>query len=344
MIDEHIVTLSEWLIHFLENNVKPIFKPSTYAHFADNCFKHIMPLLGQKELRKITTAEIQQFFNFKATAGSLKGGPLSPKSVKNMRVIFNLAMKQAVIEGHIRENPVPMTAIKRVRTKRVEALADEDLAILEAYLYSLASSISRAELFNMHLGIRRGETCSLRFGNYNATKGTIHIEETVKRLPNHDAQPGDCKTKLVFNAVKSDSSDRILTLPFFLRDIIDEQRSLFVEQFGRLPSANDFIFFSTKGTLIDPDDLTHFHNDVLKKLGLEHKKLHALRHTFATRGIENGIDVSTMSGILGHADVTTTVHFYVRPRDAAMEKAMLGIRPVSTQTNSQVCKTVELTK
>ena len=67
---------------------------------------------------------------------------------------------------------------------------------------------------------------------------------------------------------------------------------------------------------------------LLCKLGLEHVKFHAIRHTFATRAIENGIDVSTVSGILGHADVTTTTHFYVRPREKAMNRAMQSITPI----------------
>ena len=128
-------------------------------------------------------------------------------------------------------------------------------------------------------------------------------------------------------------------LPPFLQDIINQQRKLFVALFERFPTADDFVFFSAQSTVLDPDNLTHYHDKVLKELGLEHKKFHALRHTFATRGIENGIDVSTMSGLLGHADTTTTTHYYVHPRDAAMENAMLGIRPVSNRQNFEHTRT-----
>ena len=79
---------------------------------------------------------------------------------------------------------------------------------------------------------------------------------------------------------------------------------------------------------MDPDNLQHYFSKLLKKLGLEHVKFHAIRHTFATRAIENGIDVSTVSGILGHADVTTTTHFYVHPREKAMSLAMQTIAPI----------------
>ena len=73
---------------------------------------------------------------------------------------------------------------------------------------------------------------------------------------------------------------------------------------------------------------------LLCKPGLEHVKFHAIRHTFAARAIENGIDVSTVSGILGHTDVTTTTHFYVRPREKAMNRAMQSITPVIQRRHS----------
>lgn len=73
---------------------------------------------------------------------------------------------------------------------------------------------------------------------------------------------------------------------------------------------------------MDPDHLSSYWGDVLDGLGLPHVRFHDIRHTFATRAIEQGIDVATVSGILGHADTTTTTHYYVHPRDASMRRAM----------------------
>ena len=77
-------------------------------------------------------------------------------------------------------------------------------------------------------------------------------------------------------------------------------------------------------------NLSHYFGDVLKGLGLPHVKYHALRHTFATRAVEQGVDVATVSGLLGHADVTTTTHYYVHPCEEAMRRAMSGVAPVAT--------------
>lgn len=324
------MTLGEWLEYWLEVYIKPSHKPSGYEHYTDNCRKHIIPVIGNTPLSEITPSLIQKFFNERSAHGNLRtSGPLSAKSIKNMRVVLDVALKQAVAEGYITANPVPLTAIKHVRAKRVEALTDEEQKVLEEYLFKSSSPLSRAEICALFTGARRGEICALCWKDYNEKSGTIHIERTVKRLKRGPHESDTTKTELVFCPVKSDSSDRSLALPEFLENIIKEQKSSFKEKFGRYPSENDYIFFSTSGGIIDPDNLTRYHNSLLKKLGLSHKKFHALRHTFATRGIENGIDVSTMSGLLGHADTTTTTHFYISPRESAMQKAMLGIKPVS---------------
>ena len=79
---------------------------------------------------------------------------------------------------------------------------------------------------------------------------------------------------------------------------------------------------------MDPDNLSHYFGDVLDGLSLPHVKYHALRHTFATRAVERGVDIATVSGLLGHADVTTTTHYYVHPREDPMRQAMAAVGPV----------------
>ena len=328
-IPEKIMTLKEWLEYWLDNCIKPVAKPSTFEHYADNCRKHVIPIIGDLLLSEITPSILQKFFNERSEHGNLRnGGALSAKSIKNMRVILDVAFKKAVEIELIPANPVPLTAIKHVRSKRVVSLTDEEQETLEQFLFESDNLYSRAEIAALFTGARRGEICAIRWRNYDKKSGQIHIEETVKRLKIVGTDYSKNKTELVFCSVKSDSSDRVLSLPPFLIEIFDMQRTSFFERFGRMPSDNDFIFFGSTGGVMDPDNLTHYHNAVLTELGLKHKKFHALRHTFATRGIEQGIDISTMSGILGHADTTTTTHFYIVPRDAAMRKAMMGIRPV----------------
>ena len=104
---------------------------------------------------------------------------------------------------------------------------------------------------------------------------------------------------------------RSLYLPEVLQGLLTVQWERFRSLFGRAPNGEDFIIYSAVGGVLDPDHLSAYWRDVLDGLHLSHVRFHDIRHTFATRAIEQGVDVATVAGLLGHADVTTTTHYYV---------------------------------
>lgn len=181
----------------------------------------------------------------------------------------------------------------------------------------------------MYSGMRLGECCALRWSCYDPGRGELHIRETVRRVAEDPGQPNGKKRRLVYSEPKTAASRRTLALPAVLLDLLDLQYRRFAERFGRAPEKEEFILYNAKGGAMDPDNLSHYFGDVLAGLGLPHVKYHAMRHTFATRAIENGVDVATVSGLLGHADVTTTTHYYVHPREEAMRRAMRSVTPVA---------------
>lgn len=322
------MTLADWLAYWLENYVRPVVKPSTYESYRSNCELHIIPSLGEMKLENLNSRSIQSFLNSEAKNGNGKtGGPLSPKSMRNLRVVLDVALKQALAEDLIHGNPIPQTVIKSARTKKLEVLTEDMQAQLEKYLFENDDPYHPAILFALYTGLRRGELCALRWEDYNEKTGRITVDETVRRLTNYDAKPGEPKTIMVFNDTKTESSARELQLPEILIQMMKKQRAVYAAKF-REPKPDDFIFFSRNGHMLDPDNLQHKYLRILKRLGLEHVKFHALRHTFASRAIEDGIDVSSVSGILGHANVTTTTRFYVHPREKAMTRAMQSITPL----------------
>lgn len=322
------LTLACWLTYWLETFIRPVVKASTYESYRGHCEKHIIPGLGEIKLNSLTTTQIQRFFNKEAKTGNGKnGGMLSPKTIRNMRVVLDVALKQALAEDLISSNPIPLTVIKSVRTKKLDVMTDDTQEILEKYLVNNEDPYHPAIMFDLYTGIRRGELCALRWNDYNEKTGRITIDETVRRLTNYDAKPGENKTIMVFNNTKTESSYRDLQLPPFLQSLISEQRRKYTKNFG-IPKEDGFIFYSSNGNMLDPDNLQHHFLNILRKLNLGHLKFHTIRHTFATRAIEKGIDVSTVSGILGHSNVTTTTRFYVHPREKAMTKAMANMTPL----------------
>lgn len=325
-------TLQEWAQWWMETYVKPTAKPSGYEHYHDNLYKHILPKLGKYRMDKLTTPVVQTFLNEAAAHGNLRtGGPLSPKSIKNMRVVLDVCCKRAVADGYMAVNPVPATVYKHCSSRRVEVMSNADQKVLEEWLFRDLSLQNAGIIQGLYSGMRLGEVCALRWRHFNSTKGCLYVEETVRRISRYqdDAAYGT-RTQLVFSEVKTDSSKRTLYLPDVLLSLLSFQYERFQQMFGRTPELDDFIFFNTKGGFMDPDNLSHYFGDVLEGLDLPHVKYHALRHTFATHAVENGVDVATVSGLLGHADVTTTTHYYVHPREEAMRRAMSAVTPVTT--------------
>ena len=322
--------LCDWAAYWMETYVRPVAKPSGYEHYHDNLYKHILPKLGEYRLKKLTTPVVQAFLNEAAEHGNLRnGGPLSPKSIKNMRVVLDVCCKRAVAEGYMAANPVPATVFKHCPSKRVEVMTDAHQRILEEWLFRDPSLLNAGITLGLYTGMRLGEVCAARWRNYDFMTGCLRVEETVRRISKFDDSLSyGARTELVFSSVKTDASNRSLYLPEVLQDLLVFQYERYQKLFRRQPKEDDFIIFNGNGGYMDPDNLTHYFGDVLEGLGLPHVKYHALRHTFATRAVEKGIDIATVSGLLGHADVTTTMHYYVHPREESMRQAMNVIGPV----------------
>lgn len=322
--------LSDWAEFWLETYVRPVAKPSGYEHYHDNLFKHILPKLGKYRLNKLSTPVVQAFLNEKAEHGNLRdGGPLSAKSIKNMRVVLDVCCKRAVADGYMAANPVPGTVYKRCPSRKVDVMTDAHQKILEDWLFQDMSLLNAGITMGLYSGMRLGEVCAGRWKHYDFQRGCFHVADTVRRVSNYDpdAAYGE-RTQLVFTSAKTFSSERDLYFPDILQDLMVVQYERFIEMFGRAPTEDDFIIYNTKGGNMDPDNLSHYFGDVLAGLGIPHVKYHALRHTFATRAVERGVDIATVSGLLGHADVTTTTHYYVHPREDPMRQAMTAVGPV----------------
>lgn len=318
--NENAKTVAQWVEEYLRDYVYPTCKPSAAEHYADNLLKHLVPALGKLPLRDLDAATLQRFFNTQALHGNLRtGGALSTKSVRNLRVAVSACLTQAVALGLIGSNPVPGTVIRRTPRVIVDTLGEADRSRLLTFLCKDDNAMNPALIVAAELGLRRGELCALRWRDYDPA-GYLHVNSTVKRLRASDP---DCKSKtcLVINEVKTDSSRRELVLSPFLHKLVALQAEKYRVEFGE-PGEDDFIFFNTAGGITDPDNLSHYFSDVLAGLGLPHVKLHALRHTFASRAVELGVDIETISGILGHSDVTTTAHYYLHPRQQAMNDAL----------------------
>ena len=208
------VTLREWSQQWLEVYVKPVAKPSGYEHYYDNMYKHILPKLGDVPLKSLTTAVVQHFLNEESLHGNLRtGGALSAKSIKNMRVVLDVCCKRAVADGLMAANPVAATVYTYCRSKKHNIMSDSDQKVLEKWLFSDLSLNNAGIILALYSGMRLGEVCAARWGNYDAMSGTLHITQTVRRVMVDPAAEYGKRTELIFSSAKSDASERDLYLP-----------------------------------------------------------------------------------------------------------------------------------
>lgn len=191
-----------------------LIEKRTYEHYRDNCVKHIIPAIGEIQLGNLTPRVLQRFFNEQARTGNLRtGGPLSTKSLRNMRAVLDVALKLATAEELMPSNPVPLTAIKSVKSRRVQIMTNDSQRVLETYLFEHFGHKEAGILLALYTGMRLGEICALRWKNYQQSTGMLSVESTVRRISDIDSSPMASKTRLVFGSVKTTSSERELYMP-----------------------------------------------------------------------------------------------------------------------------------
>lgn len=287
--------LNEWL------SLKKLkIKESTYIRYRNSIQNHINPQLGKYPIEKISTALMETFISHLATNGNLNGnGGLSSKTISDILVIVKESFRYAQAHGvvticnfdniGVKKVPHEMRVLNCAETQRLihELLKEPDL-------YKIGVFIS------LFTGIRIGELCALQWKNISITDRTIKIEQTMQRLQSNN--PNDIrKTRIIITEPKSFASVRIIPLPEFVVDLIKPYQK----------NAGAYLLSGEAKRYVEPRTMQNRFKGYLLTCSIEDANFHSLRHTFATRCIESGFDVKTLSEILGHSSVKITLDKYV---------------------------------
>ena len=188
---------------------------------------------------------------------------------------------RAVADGIMPVNPVPATVYTHCRSKRLTVLSDDAQATLEKWLFSDLSLNNAGIILALYTGMRLGEVCAVRWKDYDAASGTLHITQTVRRVTIDPSAESGKRTKLVFSTAKTEASERSLYLPErslylpeVLQGLLTVQWERFRSLFERAPDGADFIIYSAVGGVLDPDHLSAYWRDVLDGLKLPHVRFH----------------------------------------------------------------------
>lgn len=300
VIDEWIITKTDTI------------KESSLVNYSFLIENHIRPELGNVLLIDMTAEKLNLFLKRKLQSGRLDGkGSLSAKTVSDIRSVLKMILNYAVQKSY----PVPaITEIKapRIPNSRIRVLSHPEQQQLERILFEDVQPIHLGILMALYAGLRIGEVCALRWEDINFINGTLNVSKTLQRIQNLSAD-ACCKTKVQITSPKTDSSNREIPLPeFFLLYLKENQQE-----------GNKYLLTGTIHPS-EPRCCLYEYKRILKKAGLEQFTFHTLRHTFATRCVENGFDIKSLSEILGHSSVNTTLQRYVHPslelKKAQMDK------------------------
>lgn len=324
--------LKDWLIQWLQNYASVSIRPSTYISYEGYVHNHIIPILGDIPIQQITPAVIKNFYNQKFENGRTDGrGGLSAKTIRNLHNMLHQAMEQACINGIIINNPTSGTVIPRQEKREMRVLSTDEQKKLQSVIHM--HRLGFAILFDLATGLRIGELCALRWTDVNFNKCTIKVSRTLQRIKKNlneleeidDDGENTCLTNLIEGAVKTPKGFREIPIPQNIWIKLLEHKEHQQQEYIKLGVPvlhNGFVFSMPYGTCVEPHTMRDALNYLLAVSGTEHANFHALRHTFATRAIENGVNVKTLSDILGHSTVQITMDLYCHSSLDLMRESM----------------------
>lgn len=286
----------EWLDFWYQSYSKPAIRQTTQENYENYIYRHIIPEMGGFSLNKITQNDLQDFYSRLKTDGrqirtEQFGCGVSDRMVRGCHAICRKCLEKAVEQGLLAVNPAIGCKLPPKKAKEMQVLTHDELRrfLMQAHY----DGYYEFYLLEFSTGLRRGEICGLQWSDLDAGTGELHIQRQVASV-NGGVLISEPKTK---------SSDRIIRLSPSVLAVINALRER---------SESRWMFPSPvkEDTPYNPQSVYRKTRQILERSGCKKVRFHDLRHTFATIAIEHGMDVKTLSGMIGHISVDTTLNIY----------------------------------
>ena len=301
----------DWIDYWYQNFSKPKLRQSTQSSYEGWIYNHLIPGMGDIPLNKLTQADLQTFFRTMKETGrrihiDQRGKGMADRSVRSCHAVCQMALDRAVKEGLIRTNPAIGCKLPPLREKEMKILSREE--IQRFLIQAKAEGMYELFLLELTTGMRRGELLALQWSDLDFKTGRLRINKQVYSV----------NGKLEINEPKTKAAVRTVILPPAMVELLAEYRAQIFSEW-MFPSR------IKPEQPVDPGYIRKRLQVILERAGCKRVRFHDLRHTFATMSLENGMDVKTLSAIIGHVSSATTLNIYTHVTDEMQRNAARNI-------------------
>ena len=273
---------------------RPYVKQSTMAAYVLILENHVLPEFGDND--SLYEHDVQAFVLKKIEHG------LSAKSVKDILIVLKMVMKFGVKNEWMNHYEWDIKFPVNNQPKELEVLSVANHKKILDYVQHNFTFMSLGIYISLSTGLRIGEICALKWSDINVADGTITVQRTIERI--YMVEGEKKHTQLVINTPKTVNSCREIP--------ISKELLAMVKPMKKVVNA-DFYVLTNEDKPTEPRTYRNYYNRLMEKLDIPKLKYHGLRHSFATRCIEAGCDYKTVSVLLGHSNISTTLNLYVHP-------------------------------
>lgn len=303
-------TVERWVKTWFEIYSKPNLRESTQERYLNHIEYHIIPEIGHIKLRKLTVRDIQVMYNNVRDHGRVLKGPndkrdksLSASYIHSLHRMLKMCLERAVKEELLIRNPCDNVVLPKVEREEMKILKPENI---KAYLSEAERRGCLPMMFlELCSGLRKGELAALLWEDLDIENKTISINKQATRV-----KGGGVKV----TRPKTATSIRKEPIP---QQAVD----LLIQEHEKHPDSPYMFPSPVTGDMLYPDSLNDINEKILDAIGVERVRFHDLRHTFATIALQSGVDIRTVSGMLGHADPGFTLRTYTHVTNPMQVKA-----------------------